>query len=547
MSYYSAIGVLAAMILLIENCDLLFYRSEAFEGPTWRIFRRFLWSVFVFYLTDILWGTFEQAKMPVALFVDTTAYFIALATSIAYWTRYAVAYINDNSTFSRVLHVSGRTVATAITCIALVNCVYPVLFIVDEHCVYQALPLRSVLLVVEMALLALVSFHMMICFLRTHTTAPDPDSPHAQTDAPAPISARQRYRTLTLFGTVMVVCIAAQLYDPYLPFYTIAFMLSTCLLRAFVIGDEKRAWLEERKREERAAYSRINALIGELVCVYTVDPVTDHYREHSSSEAYDRYQLDKEGDDFFGSTLYNIRQLAHPDDLPRVVAQFSKEEVLAQIERSGIFAMNYRLALGSRYKYIQLKAALVEEGSRPVLVVGVINVDAQVRREEEFARGLAQARAQASIDALTGMKNRHAFLETEAALDREIMGGRRPEFAIVMMDLNDLKLVNDQQGHAAGDQYLRDACAMMCGVFDKDQIYRVGGDEFVAVVRGEELARLEELVGRMADHNAEALQTGGIVIACGAATYADEPYVATVFEIADQRMYANKEQLKSRA
>ena len=70
--YYSAIGLLAVLILLIENQDVLLNLGGAFEKPAWRAYRRFLSAVFAYYVTDILWGFLESRKLGALLFADTT-------------------------------------------------------------------------------------------------------------------------------------------------------------------------------------------------------------------------------------------------------------------------------------------------------------------------------------------------------------------------------------------------------------------------------------------------------------------------------------------
>jgi diguanylate cyclase (GGDEF)-like protein len=130
-------------------------------------------------------------------------------------------------------------------------------------------------------------------------------------------------------------------------------------------------------------------------------------------------------------------------------------------------------------------------------------------------------------------------------MDRHISEHRQQPFAIVMMDVNDLKKVNDTYGHQAGDQYLHDACAVICDIFKHSPVFRVGGDEFAVISQGKDYANIGELVGKMNDHNAKAQRTGGIVIACGMAEYENDRCVAEVFERADHKMYANKNKLKS--
>ena len=65
--YYSAIGLLAALILIIENQDILKNAKGSFEKPAWKVYRRFLYAVLVYYITDILWGILESRKLPTAI------------------------------------------------------------------------------------------------------------------------------------------------------------------------------------------------------------------------------------------------------------------------------------------------------------------------------------------------------------------------------------------------------------------------------------------------------------------------------------------------
>ncbi len=64
------------------------------------------------------------------------------------------------------------------------------------------------------------------------------------------------------------------------------------------------------------------------------------------------------------------------------------------------------------------------------------------------------------------------------------------------------------------------------------------------MVQGEDHVGIKELIGKVNDHNTQALNTGGIVVACGVAEYDNDLCVATVFEHADQNMYDDKAKLK---
>jgi len=107
-------------------------------------------------------------------------------------------------------------------------------------------------------------------------------------------------------------------------------------------------------------------------------------------------------------------------------------------------------------------------------------IGASVGREQRRARDAAIKLS--TIDALTGLYNRTFFF---SALEREIARSDRSgrAFCLVMLDLDDLKTVNDRYGHHAGDQVLRAVADVVRGGVRKiDVAARYGGDEFVALL-----------------------------------------------------------------
>ena len=119
------------------------------------------------------------------------------------------------------------------------------------------------------------------------------------------------------------------------------------------------------------------------------------------------------------------------------------------------------------------------------------------------------------------------------------------EFALVILDVNDLKKVNDSFGHNAGDDHLRGACKIICDTFKRSPVFRIGGDEFAVIVRGEDYKCIDQLVGSIEVQNREAVLNGSVVVACGMARFEDDDSVMTVFKRADKNMYDNKMLLKS--
>ena len=304
--------------------------------------------------------------------------------------------------------------------------------------------------------------------------------------------------------------------------------------------------LDAKVREERNAYARINALAGNYLCVYVVEPEDGHYREYSAAQGLERLSLPPQGDDFFAALREAGKRIVYREDVQRFLSMFTREGVMSEIERGGMFSMTCRLMIDGAPMYVHLRAAMVEENAGRRMIFGINDIDAYARREEDYARRLAQAQSRATIDALTGVKNRHAFLEAEARLNGQIAEGVAPQFAVTVLDVNDLKRVNDTAGHQAGDQLLRDACRVVCVTFDHSPVFRIGGDEFAVISRGGDYERIDALVETIRAHNAGAQRDGGVVIACGMAKFAgDDASVNAVFERADRNMYEDKISLKA--
>lgn len=216
------------------------------------------------------------------------------------------------------------------------------------------------------------------------------------------------------------------------------------------------------------------------------------------------------------------------------------------MDKPYIFYEDVPDAAGNPRQFQTTKLKFTDDTGRECLLGLCQDVTDAMRIKREYTEKLAQVQNMAEIDSLTGIKNKNAYKERETLMNMRIQEQRQPEFAIVVLDVNDLKKINDTQGHEAGDNCIRKACEIICQTFKRSPVYRVGGDEFVVISQDEDYARSEELVELIAKHNEETLLNGGLVIACGMAKHDKESSVAEVFEAADKKMYENKKYLKTR-
>ena len=169
-----------------------------------------------------------------------------------------------------------------------------------------------------------------------------------------------------------------------------------------------------------------------------------------------------------------------------------------------------------------------------------------LRRELEQKEKLQSAMKMAYTDPLTGVKSKHAYNETEARMDQRIDEGDVSEFSVIVFDLNDLKQINDSSGHETGDAYIRDACQMICACFKHSPVFRIGGDEFVVILEGEDYANQDALLEQFEKQVLLNRDQNKTVVAFGCSRFeaGKDRSIRNVFERADAGMYRNKTQLK---
>ena len=302
-----------------------------------------------------------------------------------------------------------------------------------------------------------------------------------------------------------------------------------------------------RAAEEKKSYQRLTALNGNLIVLYYVDLESDQYTEFSASKEYEDLGISKHGSDFFSSTYENSLRTIHPEDQALFHSQVTKENILATINRDGIFVLDYRLMSGDLPTYVRLKAAKVEEDGKTILIIGLLDEDAQIRQEQEYARNLSAARKMATIDSLTGVKNKHAYVQWEEKINEGIKERTQEPFAVVVCDINNLKAVNDLYGHKEGDVCIRNACSKICRVFSHSPVFRTGGDEFVVILLGEDYSQREKLMEQINELPADRSKIRiGETVAAGMVEYNKELHFSllSVFEEADKAMYVRKQALK---
>lgn len=159
---------------------------------------------------------------------------------------------------------------------------------------------------------------------------------------------------------------------------------------------------------------------------------------------------------------------------------------------------------------------------------------------------------QAYTDAATDVGNKAAYQDAVQRIDK-MSRHNDGDYAVLVMDINYLKMYNDKYGHEFGDMLISDASTIIKKVFGDYNIYRIGGDEFAVLINAPEDGLCEKLVKEfraeqeLFNRNAKHYELG-VRIAIGyAVNSADDNDYADVFKRADKQMYIDKQEIKKTA
>ena len=291
----------------------------------------------------------------------------------------------------------------------------------------------------------------------------------------------------------------------------------------------------QKAHMDSITYARIaQALAKDFFSIYYVNIDTDAFIEFSSADKYKELQMESNGIDFFESSLHNAPLTVHEDDLYKVLYVLNKENMLKELEENGSISITYRLVISGESVYVNMKILLMEDSeneSRHV-VVGISNVDAQIKREQEFAEAQAIARQ----DSLTSVKNKRAFSKSEKDLDEAIGQGKLDHFAVEVCE------VLGAAGGKATSEEIVDASQLICDSFRHSPVYRIDDTEFAVLVRGRDYKFREKILQILEEGINRNKESGGTVIATGFAEFDAEQdnTVENVFERASIAMDENK-------
>ena len=148
------------------------------------------------------------------------------------------------------------------------------------------------------------------------------------------------------------------------------------------------------------------------------------------------------------------------------------------------------LVAAQRLESVQRREWALREGERELN----IRLSAEIRRRERIERDLL---IRANVDGLTGVPNRRHFLELADIEYKRAQRNAQP-LSLVVLDVDHFKAINDEHGHATGDEVLRRLASVLREHVRRiDVVGRIGGEEFALMMPGADTARAGEVVERI--------------------------------------------------
>ncbi len=280
-------------------------------------------------------------------------------------------------------------------------------------------------------------------------------------------------------------------------------------------------------------------------CIYFVDLTHGNYTVFTGKDTDSNLDFPSEGKDFFADAAKNAGKYVHPSDLDIVVNAYVRETILANLSENDSYTIPFRAVVNGKVEHMRHVITKSYDGKH--IVCCLENIEQEYLEKEEQKNHLRSANILARRDELTGVKNSNAFQEYSEEINKRIRDGAGGhEFGVVMCDINNLKQINDTRGHNYGDEAIRAASRMICEVFQHSPVFRIGGDEFVVVLSGNDFHQKESLMKKLREESdANRKLRSGPVVASGIALIEKgDRSLAEVLERADKLMYENKKELK---
>ena len=537
---YSIIGLLALILNLIINRETLkIVRERENERRAVARYRYFLAAANCYFVTDIAWGLLYERREVAAvfpfLFLDCSLYFLFMFLTMTAWIRYVLSYLNQRGLRGKILLSMVWTMFTIALVFLAINFFHPYIFSFNERHEYVTELGRHIAFVLQIVLYVAASIYTFY--------------------AASKLSGGRKSRHVAVGLTCLVMELFSvwQILQPQHPIYAMGLIVGICVIHSFVEArerKEKEIYKNTRREDQkkRVTFTQIaEALAANYDLIYYVDAKDASYISYECRNIYGKLDVQKSGDDFFADSQNDIPNVVHKGDRDLVGDFLDKDHLASALASQKSCVLDYRIVTSGKTHYARMTVQKTADATH--FIIGVENIDEEIKREKQHLKALNTEKELARRDELTGVKNKTAYNELERSVQANIDNGMDYlPFGLVVCDANNLKVINDTEGHAAGDEYIKKSAMLLCNTFVHSPVFRIGGDEFVVFLRGDDYSNREPLMKSLRAQVLESQRSGfGPVLASGMAEYVPEKdtLIAEIFDRADKDMYENKRSIKT--
>ena len=256
--------------------------------------------------------------------------------------------------------------------------------------------------------------------------------------------------------------------------------------------------LEEGQRQEDPGSDRrlqeiANTLFGAYSSLFDVDPVSERYVEYHPTEDGSGLRVEKEGTSFFNFPERRLFGYLHPEDRQLFKDTFAKDHVVQMLEKQRRYSGVFRLMIGEEPSFIYVQAARTGNREHRRFVFGICIVDVRFRTEQRYQTIVRTI----GRDPLTGTKSMNAYIQEERRINEAITWKEVRPFAIAIVDIKGYRQIKEEKGKKAAEEAVCWLSEIVCDVFDHSPVYRIGDDEFVAILQHRDYENRAALADKM--------------------------------------------------
>lgn len=313
--------------------------------------------------------------------------------------------------------------------------------------------------------------------------------------------------------------------------YFLFLMIAECMMIIFLLQLKHYRESIEYNKKIREQYRMLKSMAKVYVSMHLINLAEDKVTEFSSK---DYVQEIREKNMSVAEQMRSIIKNTIVSEMLESALEFTDLSTIA--ERMGGNRILAKEFLGVHIGWIRAQFVAVsydEEGKLSEVVFTTLSIEHEKEREQYLLHI-------SNIDELTGIYNRRSY-ETDL---EELNEDKIQDLVVISFDLNGLKVVNDTQGHQAGDLLLQHSAYCINDIFSPyGKVYRVGGDEFMALLHldAQEMPSIKKT---FLEKQKKESKTAGIniSISCGYACHVEhkDGKIGDLVMLADKNMYQEK-------